>query len=1479
MILFLEKRRAHISFKLLTVFLILSFLLSSVVYFNQPSSKSYADFLPAPGQMLHLSPAFVPTLLRGVTIYPDDPFRFDFIIEDSDEKQGDDQFKKESQQLIKYFLASLTIPEDDIWVNLSPYEQNRVTPYNLGITELGKSLLSQDYILKQLLASLMHPENPTGKKFWRRVYEKAYKLYGTTNIPINSFNKVWIMPAKAVVETKDSTAYVAEGRLKVLLEEDYLALKENVAQKNRDLGKISKDEAKALNSLSSSVVKEIILPELEKEINQGKNFAQLRQVYNALILAVWFKQKLKQHILSQIYVDKKKVKGVDLEDREVREKIYRQYVAAYKKGVYDYVKTDYDISLQKEISRRYYGGGFALPGKEEEWVVTRKVDEFSQNPNRKSRNVEVALASSTVAQQPFVGRSERERGRVWSWPKITTQSKKELHELLFNYIREKVVHLSEVQWSEVMGWKEPKPPLANPSGWKGIKQEIEIDEYGNVVLYRYSDYEEDFVKSGKEVSREELQDTSDHHGGGAGIPTAFDAQVNQGSGELLGVYKIPVDKFIEYHQAEELIFGNIGEREVVLSPHIAKQYFDSYKKKASSAGKGGEKSGQASSAVYQKEDIDRAALEQVKADVAGLTHLMAIALGVNIRKGSIERVELVTGEEKNSKYAEPSDTIEIHSRDIDDGNTYGEEIMHKLRFAALKKVMSVVQRVISNLWRKSLGLEDQIAVNEFFGRLGEDYARNLAGHTAYARLFENSGRREVAKDGFSLDLAEQVYREEVSKENITDGESLTELMKMVEPILKRDNYFGHAKGYVAAELFMQQNPRWMEIVPQLLRMSERRIFDRYINIASVTSWMEKDKEMSSSGQQPSAGKGEEESRRAASSGLTSPEQILKELKASREDRLVSIGPGLPNSQFGSIWEKAFLDRGGKVRVYQPDTKINQAWQQYSNSNSDRIEVIPPDKARFGSNGSNNGKSRFVAAMSIFSDPTFFNHSHYDPKRNENVYALTSKGEDLISAVSKELDEGEYFIYGRYLPAETMGGYTDAQEPWRAKEGLRVLGDKLAERGLALTKKHEGRDGDTPNESHAWEVYQVTSSSTITIEQASAKDRSKIIALLKSDFKNHFKNPRHAPSDDIIAIAVNRAFMAEDPEGVFLVARKDNDIVGCVKVMQDSYQDWQLYWFAVRNDMRQQGIGRSLLQSAVNHLQQTTRAKYAVTIDSSGGITCNIAKGLGFIYDGFDKKGNLRYRLKLTSSSSSQPSESGSSASSSSTESYSDTPEIINANHSRSIEYESGRPIRLALSLPNDIRSNHEILSESGIEQRIISEAVDLLEIVHSNDLPDALKDSNIVKAHPDEFFIFSPWTNKIELLPDGKLIFVGRAPDSHYRVNQPLISATHLAVRRKGNRVILLDAESNSNTAILPSTSSSSSQPMHKAAEGRVGSTKGNQDLGGIDLNPASLDLEVRGGSIDLPQFKIPFDLQTFEGFTFRILKIEPFKQPQISQR
>src|SRR6185503_1566112 len=92
-------------------------------------------------------------------------------------------------------------------------------------------------------------------------------------------------------------------------------------------------------------------------VNEGKNFANLRQIYHSMILAAWFKQNLKQSLLGQVYVDKNKTAGVNTDDKDIKQKIYDQYLQAFEKGVYNYIKEEADAQTGEIIPRKYFSGG------------------------------------------------------------------------------------------------------------------------------------------------------------------------------------------------------------------------------------------------------------------------------------------------------------------------------------------------------------------------------------------------------------------------------------------------------------------------------------------------------------------------------------------------------------------------------------------------------------------------------------------------------------------------------------------------------------------------------------------------------------------------------------------------------------------------------------------------------------------------------------------------------------------------------------------------------------------------------------------------------------------------------------------------------------------------------------------------------------------------------------------------------------------
>lgn len=308
--------------------------------------------LPVPGSMVTLSSTYHPTIIRGLTINPENPLKFDFLVDSGDEPKDAEFLSKESSKLIKYFLAAMTTPENEMWVNLSPYEKNRIIPDGFGRTEMGRDLLAQDYLLKQLSASLMYPEDELGEKFWHRVHQRAQAEFGTTDIPMNTFNKIWIVPEQANVMVDGQTVFVVDSHLKVMLEEDYLSLSHHTAEHPGDPNVISE--------LDSQIVREILIPEIEREVNEGRTFANLRQIFNSVILATWYKQNLKQSFLTKVYADQSKTDGITSEDEQINQKIYEQYVQAFQKGVYNYIKEDLDPQTQETIPRKYFSGGADL---------------------------------------------------------------------------------------------------------------------------------------------------------------------------------------------------------------------------------------------------------------------------------------------------------------------------------------------------------------------------------------------------------------------------------------------------------------------------------------------------------------------------------------------------------------------------------------------------------------------------------------------------------------------------------------------------------------------------------------------------------------------------------------------------------------------------------------------------------------------------------------------------------------------------------------------------------------------------------------------------------------------------------------------------------------------------------------------------------------------------------------------------------------
>ncbi|MEI8012890.1 MAG: hypothetical protein WCI27_10520, partial [Candidatus Omnitrophota bacterium] len=303
-------------------------------------------------KMVVPSPAFKPLLMKGIRVYAKEPFKFDLLVDKGESGLSGNLLQREITRLSRFFVASLAVPDEDLWVNLSPCEKDRIIPDVFATTDMGKVLLEQDYWLKQAAATLTYPEKPLGAQFWKEVYRRAYEKYGTRDVPMDMANKVWIVPAAAQVFTREDSVFVTYTALDVLTDADYQLSRHNGGD----------GQAEGISRIYTDVFREIILPELRRQVNEDKLFAPVRQVYTALVLATWYKRHWAEGTLGTGYVGRNKVAGINDVPLAWRENVFDRYVHAMRDGVYAYIREEADPADGAVLPRKYFSGGVVLSG-------------------------------------------------------------------------------------------------------------------------------------------------------------------------------------------------------------------------------------------------------------------------------------------------------------------------------------------------------------------------------------------------------------------------------------------------------------------------------------------------------------------------------------------------------------------------------------------------------------------------------------------------------------------------------------------------------------------------------------------------------------------------------------------------------------------------------------------------------------------------------------------------------------------------------------------------------------------------------------------------------------------------------------------------------------------------------------------------------------------------------------------------------------
>lgn len=262
--------------------------------------------------------------LMGFICNPLFPRQFDAVIINQGKPASvKSTLSNEQKKFMSYLKTAIQVPDTKQWVNLSPYEPNRILPSELEGTSLGLALMEADLRLKRRLASLLNPQTTkVAEELWRQVREKFSEYSFETTM--TSFIKVWVCPDKIQIyeHLSDSPEneitrmfnipkgnvgfFTAELTLQVLCEIDRLALQHHLESDIFHQNRLSPTLIKEINQEFERLFKRVIIPIVNNEVNNSSYFHGLRQCFDALVLGSCFTEKFKDHPMMKNIIDNRR---------------------------------------------------------------------------------------------------------------------------------------------------------------------------------------------------------------------------------------------------------------------------------------------------------------------------------------------------------------------------------------------------------------------------------------------------------------------------------------------------------------------------------------------------------------------------------------------------------------------------------------------------------------------------------------------------------------------------------------------------------------------------------------------------------------------------------------------------------------------------------------------------------------------------------------------------------------------------------------------------------------------------------------------------------------------------------------------------------------------------------------------------------------------------------------------------------------------
>ncbi|MGE5309446.1 MAG: hypothetical protein ACM3OC_10215 [Deltaproteobacteria bacterium] len=340
------------------------FFFSFTLIFQQTGFAQMAGQFDLSGKMAQMyfgqQDRFRPLQLRYLS-FDGISDKLDLLIDKGDTKKAS-ALQEDAQKLTNYFFIGVSLPNDSIWVNLRPDSPDEMIDEYLGRTDMGKAMLEADLQLKKDTAYYTSPETQEGKEYWDRLYRKAEEIYGSTDVTIPTLNRPWIVPDEIVLREARGSAYIYKATLKVMLEQDYL--------KNSRGYNFADERQRQLNEYSAQLMRELVLPRLDKEINSAKRYAELRSIYYSLILSHWFKKRFGGGVgTCASLANTRSLEKLTSKKAWNKETYFRAYQKSFREGEYN-IKQSLSTPSGTAV-RNYFSGGIVPLGAELESALNK----------------------------------------------------------------------------------------------------------------------------------------------------------------------------------------------------------------------------------------------------------------------------------------------------------------------------------------------------------------------------------------------------------------------------------------------------------------------------------------------------------------------------------------------------------------------------------------------------------------------------------------------------------------------------------------------------------------------------------------------------------------------------------------------------------------------------------------------------------------------------------------------------------------------------------------------------------------------------------------------------------------------------------------------------------------------------------------------------------------------------------------------------